>query len=82
MNLLFSDYATVSGRGSFHAAPILAIKSRISSTRHAVVRSLSFIGFGYFPDLTPLSHVVRPTGISAGIGGFASWSPITCHILK
>src|SRR5687767_3842953 len=39
------------------------ISSRISSTRHAVVRGPSLTGFGNLPLLTPAHHVDFPTGI-------------------
>jgi hypothetical protein len=52
----------------------------MSSTFHAVVRSPSFTGFGYLPDLTPFKNDVRPMGISAGM--FLFTLPVICQILK
>jgi hypothetical protein len=61
---------------------MLFIKLMMSERRQAFVRSPSFTGFGYLPDLTPFRNVVRPMGISAGIGGFALGFPMICQILK
>ncbi len=63
-----------------HYAPILVIKALMSSTFQAVVRSPSFTGLGYLPDLTPFRNEVRPMGINAGI--FLSLLPVICQILK
>ncbi len=48
----------------------------------AVVRGPSFTGFGKRPDLTPAHQLLRPTGISAGIGGVALGSPMICFNLR
>lgn len=48
----------------------------MSSTRHATVLSLSRRGCGYIPFLTPLSHVVLPTGMIGAIFFFRL--PIIC----
>lgn len=56
----------------------LAIRSRISSTRHAVTRGPSFTGLGKYPDLTPSHQQVFCTGMMGGIGGSALGSPIIC----
>lgn len=56
-----------------------SIRARISSTRHAVMRSPSFrTGCGNRPDFTPAHQVDLETGISGGIGGLAVGSPIIC----
>lgn len=39
----------------------------MSSTRQATERRDSLTLGGNLPDLTPLSHVVRPTGIRGGM---------------
>lgn len=52
----------------------------MSSARHAVVRSVSFTGFGNRPDLTPSSHDVRLIGINAGI--FRFLSPMIWYSLR
>lgn len=41
----------------------------MSSTRHAVIRGPSLVGFGNRPVLTPFHHVDLLTGMTAGIGG-------------
>ena len=53
-------------------------KARISSTRHTVMRSVSLIGLGKRPDLTPAHHVDFFTGMRGWIGGLAFESPIIC----
>ena len=64
------------------APPSWLIKASISSTRQAVVRSPSFTGLGYLPDLTPFKNDVRPIGSKAGVGGTAFGLPIICQSLK
>lgn len=59
---------------------MLTIKAIMSSTRQAVVRSDSFTGLGYFPDLTPLRNDVLPIGINAGM--LVLGLPTICQILK
>jgi hypothetical protein len=61
---------------------MLFISSLMASTFQAVVRSPSFIGFGYLPDLTPFKNVVLPMGINGGMGGLAFGLPMICQILK
>ena len=55
-----------------------SIKSRISSTRHAVVFGPRLTDLGNRPDWTPLHQLDRPMGISGAIGGLALRSPIIC----
>ena len=66
-----------------HAVPpSLPINARMSSTFQAVVRSPSFTGCGYLPDLTPFRNDVLPTGINGGVGGTAFGFPMICQSLK
>lgn len=47
----------------------------MSSTRHAVMRGPSFIGWGKRPVLTPDHQEDFPIGISGGSGGLAFLLP-------
>lgn len=48
---------------------MLLIRSEMSSTLHAVVRSVSFTGFGKRPVLTPFHHVDLLTGMYSNTVG-------------
>ena len=59
-----------------------SISADISADFHAVVRGPSFTGAGALPSRTHCHQVLLPIGISAGIGGLASGSPMICVIRR